>query len=896
MSKLVAVAALGTMLVIMVIAGCSDEPSPTPAARTAPEVTQTTAPSGATPEPTPTHTSAPTSTPAPEPTATPTAIPTREPTPARENPFGDGAVQSKRGFSSDRGVLSPYVKPAEIDGVGRKLLAVYMVGSDLESDGEAGSIDLWELIDGYNSLPDGQQVEIIVAFGGADKDGWQGMRLANISQLITDVQDEAFGNETGSNAYLYQADGAHMGDESSLKLFLDYLRDGYVNFDQRFLVFWDHGNSYREFGNDQVFNMDGLSMDEIAGAFQSSQPGSFDLIGFDACLMASVEVAKVVEPHAEYMIASEELEPGHGWLWSEVVRLYAQEESIVEAGKGMVDNYVRDVHQSRDTGKTLSLLDLSLYDDLVAALNPVLSAYGEQLPHSEEYSDSLIAGSTRAQSYGASERDDSRVSIDLKHFAQLLAENLPDTEISPVLSELIETLERFVVHSNHDGSRPDSNGIAIDAPENGEAEYSAYKINDTWLDFQSSYVDFTLSDTEPPEVIGEFTDSDGTFATVYDENLAEVTTLYGFVESIELEDGTVEDYFMVISEEAAYGPEHPGEDDVYLAPAWDQLWFTVEYDPGEDTVWIPAFLTERYESNGQEHRVYTAEIEYYQADKDYTGHELPYDLATMTLIVDEDWAVVEYYIETYKVLFSGPDDEEGTIQFDKATLQISPGDAVQFWNFGFNLEDPANDAWFEASEIVTFVQEPVFQLEFLESEDESSQPRQYYYAIWAEDATGNATLGDLTPSARVVDSPFGNMTVFTDPSGRFEVQMPQLWIEEESDASEGEVFNASSIEEGGFLTILVLEDDASSLAELADHHESEALRRGEQVITKEIVETEQGGEAFLFEATDSEAGSTTLMYPLDDDMLVLIIYAFGLDQFDTGREMALYTFETFRVY
>ena len=256
-------------------------------------------------------------------------------------------------------MLSPYVKPAEIDGAGRKLLAIYMVGSDLEENDRAGPTDLVELIDGYDALPDSQAVEVIVAFGGARTDGWRGMKFASISQLTTDAQDMEFGNETGSNAYLYQADGAHMGDESSLKLFLDYLRDGYANFDQRFLTFWDHGNSYKGFGDDTNFNGDALLLDEIERAFQRSQPGRFDLIGFDACLMATVEVAKVIEPHAKYIIASEALEPGHGWLWSAVIQLYAQEGSITEAGKQMVDNFVQDVHESELTGKTLSLLDLS---------------------------------------------------------------------------------------------------------------------------------------------------------------------------------------------------------------------------------------------------------------------------------------------------------------------------------------------------------------------------------------------------------------------------------------------------------------------------------------------------------------------------------------------------------
>ena len=606
-------------------------------------------------------------------------------------------TQAKRGYSSEHGVLTPYVKPEEIDGSGRKLLAIYMVGSDLEEDGLSGSIDLEELIEGYTTLPDSQAVEVIVAFGGADKDGWQGMKFANASQLVTDYQDPEFGNETGSNAYLYQADGAHMGDESSLKQFLDYLRDGYVDFDQRFLVFWDHGNSYKGFGNDTNFNGDALTFDEISGAFRSSRPDNLDLIGFDACLMASVEVAKVFEPHARYMIASEETVPGHGWLWSTVIRLYAQEESIVEAGKRMVDNFVQDVHHYEATGKTFSLLDLTGYDDLIAALNPVLSAYGDQLLHNDAYSNSLIVGATKAQSFGVSERENSRSSIDLKHFTQLLSENLADADIRTSLSELTDAVERFVVHANHDGSRPNSFGVAIDAPENADAEFSAYKINDTWLDFQSAFIDFLQGDAKPPQVIGEYTDSDGTFATVYDENLARVTTLYGFVESVEFDDGSIEDYFMIVAEEPAYGPADTGIDDLYLATTWDQWWFTVEYDSGDETAWIPAFLTDRFESEGHEYKVYTAEIEYYQASKDYSKQQEPYDFAAMTLIVNEDWEVVDYYIETYQLLFSGPDDEEGTVQFDKATLQVVEGDAVQFWNYGFSLEDTANDLWFPAT-------------------------------------------------------------------------------------------------------------------------------------------------------------------------------------------------------
>ena len=883
-------AVAAVLAIAVVLSACSGDPDPT----LEPTATPIAAPTAT---PTDTPTPEPTVTPITAPMATPTDIPTSTPeptaTPTSETGM-DRPAQGKRGYSSDNGVLSPYVKPGEIDGAGRKLLAIYMVGSDLEENRLYGSIDLAELINGYDALPASQTVEVIVAFGGARTDGWRGMKFASMSQLISDAQDLEFGNETGADAYLYQADGAHMGDESSLKLFLDYLRDGYVNFDQRFLTFWDHGGSYMGFGNDTNFNRDPLFLDEIDRAFQRSQPGSFDLIGFDACLMASVEVAKVIAPHAKYMIASEELEPGHGWLWNAVIQLYAQESSITEAGKRMIDNFVQDVHQYESTGKTLSLLDLNQYDELVTALDPVVSAFGEQLLYNEKYSDSLISGSYRAQSYGASERDDSRTSIDLKHFTQLLAEQLSDAEIGSSLDELMDAVDRFVVHSNHDGSKPNSFGVAIDAPENASAEYSAYKTNDTWLDFQSAYNDFRLSDTEPPEVIGEYTDSDGTFATVYDENLAKVTTLYGFVQPVEFEDGSIEDFFMVVAEELAYPTEI---EDVYFASTWDRLWFTVEYDPGQDTAWIPAFFTGSVELDGREYKLYTAEIEYYQADKDYSGYEFPYDLATMTLIVHEGeyWEIVDYYIQTYQLLYSGPDDEEGTVQFDKATLQVTPGDAVQFWNYGFSLDDPANDLWFVASDIVTFVQEPVFQFEALEFEDEFGQLVEYYYAIWAEDASGNATLSDLTTSARVVDSPFGSMLVFVDPSGYFEVQRPYSWVEEEPYASEYEVFKASDLEKSG-VTIYVEEGVLLSLREYADVLESWIVEGGAEDLTREPVQTAQGLPAVLFEWSIDEETVAWLTYVSDDGVAIDIAYTFTADQFDAGRELAYYCFDTFLVY
>ncbi len=800
----------------------------------------------------------------------------------------------KRGFSDDDGELAPYVPPAPIDGSGAKLLAIYIVGSDLEEDYLAASADLEELLIGYYSLDDPLKIEIVVAFGGADKDGWRGMKLANILQLTADYGDLEFGNETGPDAYLYQADGAHMGDESSLTLFLDYLGDAYADLDQRFLVMWDHGNSYKGFGNDSNFNGDPLHLDELERALAGIGADRFDLIGFDACLMATVEVARVMAPHADYMIASEAIVPGHGWSWSDVVRLYVEGDDPVGFGREMVDNFVQDVHSYESTGKTISLLDLSRFDHLVAALDPVVALFTDRMLQDETYSDVLVYGASKAQSFGASERDDSRASVDLKHFAELLAEGTDDAQLAADLEALIAAVDRFVVHTNHDGAMPNAHGIAIDAPENVEHEYASYKLNDLWWEFQLVYLDFRNGDSDPPEMIIELIDSDGAFATVLDERLARVTTLYGYIETFEFDDGP-SDYFMVVAEE----PALPSEiEDVYLAPSWDQIWFTVQYDPNADTAWIPAFLSETFELDGRTYLAYVAEIELYQANKDYSRQELDYDLGTLTLIVElsDTWEIVDYYVETYRIFYASADDEEGTVQFDKATLQLGPGDRLQFWSLGLNLNDPAEDSWFATSEILTFVQEPIFLFEFLEFEDAHGWLIDYYYAMRAEDASGNSVLSELFLAAPIVESPHGNMLIFIEESGLFSVQVPQDWIEQAPDESQFEVFKAVDAEDQRAVTILVEFDVGLNQAEYADVLEQWLLELGIDGLERTAIETSGGLEVVVLAGWQGEEVVIWESHVTEDGTAIDVYYVLPAAVVEPSLDLVYYSLDTLLVY
>lgn len=53
-----------------------------------------------------------------------------------------------------------------------------------------------------------------------------------------------------------------------------------------------------------------------------------DLIGFDACLMSMIEVACQIEHACHYMVGSQEIEPGDGWPYSDILAALVAEPSM----------------------------------------------------------------------------------------------------------------------------------------------------------------------------------------------------------------------------------------------------------------------------------------------------------------------------------------------------------------------------------------------------------------------------------------------------------------------------------------------------------------------------------------------------------------------------------------
>ena len=66
----------------------------------------------------------------------------------------------------------------------------------------------------------------------------------------------------------------------------------------------------------KIYDSDSIKIPELIQALSATDTGSkYELIGFDACLMATIDVADACDEFADYLVASEEFEPGCGWSY-----------------------------------------------------------------------------------------------------------------------------------------------------------------------------------------------------------------------------------------------------------------------------------------------------------------------------------------------------------------------------------------------------------------------------------------------------------------------------------------------------------------------------------------------------------------------------------------------------
>ncbi len=226
---------------------------------------------------------------------------------------------------------------------------IYMCGTDLESKYGMATKDLQEMMRADIS----DKVNIIVETGGCSK--WQTKGISNSKNQIYKV-------ETG-NMYLLEDNvgNSSMTEPKNLQNFINYCAANYKA-TRNILILWDHGGgSITGYGYDENKGSSSMTLSKLKSALDGADC-TFDFIGFDACLMATLETALVCNNFSDYLLASEETEPGTGWDYTGWITELSGNTSVptVELGQTIVDDFVKASKKASPSASvTLSLVDLA---------------------------------------------------------------------------------------------------------------------------------------------------------------------------------------------------------------------------------------------------------------------------------------------------------------------------------------------------------------------------------------------------------------------------------------------------------------------------------------------------------------------------------------------------------
>lgn len=325
---------------------------------------------------------------------------------------------------------------------------LYLCGTDLESQGGAATSNLVELLQ-VDFVP---EVNYVIQTGGTQV--WQNTYMTSDCLQRWQVMDHDL-------VLVDEQPLASMGEASTLGEFLTWGVENYPA-EKYMTVLWNHGGgsvSGVEF--DELYGNDSLSLTELAEGL--SAPGVvFEVIGFDTCLMSTLENAAAIAPFGNYMVASEEYEPGGGWDYYGYMQYICDnpEADGLSVGAAICDSYYAKCElQGTADMATLAVTDLNQVDTLVSAFNNMAAEMSGVTEDMDSFR-TFIQGVTRTENYGGNTAEEGYTNmVDLGHLVMNTQDVLPQTA-DDVLTALFNT----VLYSVQGASRTEANGLSVFFP------------------------------------------------------------------------------------------------------------------------------------------------------------------------------------------------------------------------------------------------------------------------------------------------------------------------------------------------------------------------------------------------------------------------------------------------
>lgn len=368
---------------------------------------------------------------------------------------------------------------------------IYMNGSDLESESGAGTADIIEML---HSGVDPDSVNVLLFTGGTYR--WRNSAVPSDTCMVWRIQKDCI--EPVADVGL-----VNMGDAGTLSSFINFSIRNFPA-EKYGLILWDHGGgSIAGYGHDENFNNGTLTLLEMNYAFEQSDINQkkLEFLGFDACLMATVEMAVVAQPYANYLVASEDLEPGDGWDYSFLAVLTGSADLDGAAvGRVITDYYMDFYGQKSMEDLSLSVVDLSRADSVMGAMDRLMGLCSSGLLKDREASFRTFAKKRdKTKTFGnGTPRDNDCDMVDIGDMANKFSDLFPEE------AALVHKALKDVVLYNRHNSATDLGGLSsyyiFGGKEDADKSLKTYEglgMSETYTGYLRSFAGILTGDGLP---------------------------------------------------------------------------------------------------------------------------------------------------------------------------------------------------------------------------------------------------------------------------------------------------------------------------------------------------------------------------------------------------------------
>ena len=338
---------------------------------------------------------------------------------------------------------------------------VYLCGADLESEDGCATADMEEMLYACTA----PNIKFVVQTGGAKE--WQNYGISSSKLQRYVIYD-------GTIRLVDEVSDANMGDKATFQSFILWGLDKYAA-SKMGIIFWDHGGGSVSgvcFDEKHDDSLDLIEIDEALTGVHDKLSGKFEFIGFDACLMSTIEVANMLVPHANYMVASEELEPGKGWNYTGFGEYLDSNPKCDgrELGIAIADAFYDDCCDSWGSEKetTLAVTDLSKLDNLITKLN---AALGEMYEASADTSvlPVMVRNISNAKNFGGNNKTEGYTNmVDLGAILESVESYVPSSQAAQ--QALKDTIVYNKIGQNERGATGLSTYYPLSVNYSGELE------------------------------------------------------------------------------------------------------------------------------------------------------------------------------------------------------------------------------------------------------------------------------------------------------------------------------------------------------------------------------------------------------------------------------------------